>query len=507
MTGQAYRAPLLFQRAIAAARAISTRRRFDSAFARAGPPFLPPRRPSTTAARFFFRTTEDRTHVANFQVQLGLLAAGVAQRPRAPDCGSGISRVRIPPPARMDRGPCGPRSHNAYGGTGVDKSVSYELGRTVTRSRWRSLDLEGAFARSCTDAIPAWYRDGELLGYVGARLRRSARLVEIDPKLLRLLLAVEDQRFWSHPGIDFVAIGRAILADLRAHAPVQGASTVAQQLLKNTMLRELPPLLRKAFEIPLAPITTLSLGRASVLERYLNTVYFGGGVYGVRLASQVFLGKEPTQLSWGEAALLAGLPANPELFGFYRANAIARDRRDYVLRRGRRTGVIGEADLSLALREPMPPPRSLNSAHRDLMTNLVAPDGALNMRTTLDRATHITATRVARRAARAGWCAIAAVDVESGEIRALATRWSNPRMGFDIGLMGAMSPGSALKPFVLSAALDAGYRLDRRFASGTVVLRVDGRTWRVENWRGQSFGNSSLSEATRRIQTVSATQR
>lgn len=357
-------------------------------------------------------------------------------------------------------------------------------------------NLRRLLARYAPDAIPATYRDGELLGYVGRALRRSARLADIDPKLVTLLLAVEDRRFWHHPGVDLLAVGRAIVADVRARAAVQGASTIAQQLLKNTMLSDCAPLLRKSLEIPLAPITTLLLGRTEVLERYLNTVYFGGGLYGVRSAAQVFLGKEPTRLSWAEAALLAGLPASPESFAFYRPNPLARSRRDHVLRRGHQAELISATDLSAAISEPLPAPRSLNVAHRDLLANLMVPVGALTVRTTLDRATHVAATRIARRAASVGWCSIASVDVECGEVRALATRWNDSRVGFDVGLLGAMSPGSALKPFVLSAALDAGYRPTQVFASGTVVLAVDGGTWRVENWRGQAFGSSTLFQAT-----------
>lgn len=357
--------------------------------------------------------------------------------------------------------------------------------------------LAAAIQASAPDAARVTYRDGTPLGYLGPSLRHGVQLAQVDRKVVDLLVAAEDRRFWKHAGVDPRAIVRALLADARAMRPVQGGSTLTQQLLKNTLLRDCPSVLRKILELPLAPYATALLGKASILEHYLNTVYFGSGLYGVGLASRAFLGKPVDRLSWSEAALLAGLPAAPENFAFCRPNPWARPRRDFVLRRGWAAGVLTDAELSSALGEQLPPVRVVHAATRDLLRGGInAPFGTKVLRTTLDRTVHLAASRVARRAANDSWCSIVSIDVSNSEVRALATRWGAADVGYDVGMRGSMSPGSALKPFVLAAALDAGYRVETVFPSGTVELLVDGRTWRVENWMGQSYGRSTLAQAT-----------
>lgn len=360
--------------------------------------------------------------------------------------------------------------------------------------RARDFGLAAALSAAAPDALPATYRDGSLLGHVGAELRLSARLDDIDPKVMALLVAVEDRRFWTHPGIDIRAVARALWVDARARAPLQGGSTLTQQLLKNTLLANTSKWNRKLLEFALAPTLESLLGKPWVIERYMNTVYVGGGIFGVRSASLSFLGKEPRHLSWAEAALLAGLPAAPEAYAFWRLNPLAKQRRDFVLRRGRDAGAMSENELDAGLAEAMPKRRLTCSATRDLLSRIPVPPGMAVVATTLDRDIQLAASRVARRAAAGGFCAIAAVHVGTGEIRALATRWSDPFTGFDVAYGGSMTPGSALKPFVLASALDAGYEITDVFPSGTVELTIDDRAWRVENWRGANYGPSTLAQ-------------
>ena len=364
----------------------------------------------------------------------------------------------------------------------------------------------GRFAVSLGESIVArrpsarlaTYRDGTPLGYVGSELRVEAKLSDIDPKIHQLLVAVEDRRFHSHIGIDVRALARAGLRDLRQLALLEGGSTLTQQLLKNTVFRDFPRTPRKFAELLAAPIYDRGLGKARILEEYLNTVYMGGGTYGVRAAALSFLGREPDAVSWSEAALFAGLPAAPEAYAFWRPNDLARDRRDFVLKVGHRLGFLDREALRTSLNEQMPRHRNVLPSVRDFLAQLgsrTASSPTKTLVTTLDYDMQLRAARVARRAAVEDFCSLACVELGTGAVRAAVTCWPTADTGFDVALGGGLSPGSAVKPFVLAAALEAGFSISDRFLSGSRTLRTADGDWRVENFGGVGYGTVTLSEA------------
>lgn len=359
--------------------------------------------------------------------------------------------------------------------------------------------LAHAVDRTIPNAYPVTYGDGTLLGYAGTQLRAPVRLGEIDPRFFALLIAVEDRRFGQHMGVDVRAIARASLQNLRTRRVVEGASTLAQQLLKNSLLRDVPRGRRKVLELALAPVLTGLLGRPWILEAYASAVYMGSGLFGVRSASLAFLQKEPAVLSWSEAAALAGLPKAPEAYAFYRPNPAARARRDRVLTRGARLGLLTDHELSVALREPMPNCRTMSASAADFLRRLPTqfsagrPDFVI---TTIDRETQAAAGRVASRFAPLGFCALAAVDVTNGAVVASVTRWPSPTEGHDVALAGSLSPGSTVKPFVLATAIARGYCLECPFRSEPVTLPTSAGSWTVTNWRNATYGYPSLRDAT-----------
>lgn len=359
--------------------------------------------------------------------------------------------------------------------------------------------LAAAVAEARPGAVAVTYRDGSIFGYVGRELRLTCRIAEIDPKVLALLIATEDRRFYEHFGIDLRAMLRALAHDLLAWQLVEGGSTLTQQLLKNTVFADWPPLRRKLAELLVGPLLECFSGKRWILEQYINCVYMGAGVYGFRSAARAFLGKEPQHLTWSEAALLAGLPAAPEAYAFCRPNPLAQPRRDFVLRAGARLSILSTDDLDLALREPLPPARYLVAASRDSFVQMAPylPSEESNcVVTTLDRDLQVAAARIARRAAVDDFCSISSVELGSGAIRAAITRWPRPDSGFDVSLARGMSPGSALKPFVLGVALESGYSLADRFESGPVSITTATGAWQVENWQGARYGTPNLREAT-----------
>ncbi|HZI89486.1 MAG TPA: transglycosylase domain-containing protein [Candidatus Polarisedimenticolia bacterium] len=138
--------------------------------------------------------------------------------------------------------------------------------------------------------------------------RSIVPLREIPRSLVQAILAIEDRRFYSHWGIDPIRLGKALVADLIAGKPEQGASTITQQLARNLFLTHEKTFTRKLKEIVLAIRIEQTYTKDEILEMYFNQIYFGEGAYGVDAAAKVFFGKRVQELNLQECALLAGLP-------------------------------------------------------------------------------------------------------------------------------------------------------------------------------------------------------
>lgn len=157
-------------------------------------------------------------------------------------------------------------------------------------------------------------------GYVG--------LDELPQTYLDAVVAVEDHRFWDHPGVDVIAIGRAAAHDVMTLSLEQGGSTITQQLAKNLFLTQDKELSRKAAEVFLALELEGRYEKRDILELYVNTAYFGGGYYGIGDAARALLGKEPAEMTPDECALMAGIPNAPSALS---ADAAAAERRRQVV--------------------------------------------------------------------------------------------------------------------------------------------------------------------------------
>jgi penicillin-binding protein 1A len=205
---------------------------------------------------------------------------------------------------------------------------------------------------------------GNLMGTLGSQDREFVALHDV-PKLVQdAVVAVEDESFWTNAGIDLNGILRAAAANADAGTIVQGGSTITQQLVKNRVLTPRRDLTRKMREVVLALQAAAHYSKRTILEQYLNTVYFGQGAYGVQAATERLLLRpglygipQPTplpEISVGQAALLAGLIANPEGDNPFTHPDRALRRRTFALARMRAAGVITAAQQSAAAKEPLP---------------------------------------------------------------------------------------------------------------------------------------------------------
>lgn len=326
------------------------------------------------------------------------------------------------------------------------------------------LDLARASERSAV----VLDREGRLLRpfvMADGRWRMPARLDEVDPRYIDMLIAYEDRRFWSHPGVDGFALLRAGAQMLRHGRIVSGGSTLSMQVARLMEPREERSLKSKIRQALRAVQLERQFGKTGILELYLALAPFGGNIEGVRAASLAWFGREPKRLSLAESALLVALPQAPETRRPDRFPEAADEARTRVLNRIAQAKILPEADLARGAEEAIPLARRAFPRHAAHRSEALVAEHPRERRilTTYDRTMQASLETLARERAdalgREVSVAIVVIDLASGELRASiggADYFDTARAG-GIDLTRAIrSPGSALKPFVYAFAFDEG---------------------------------------------------
>ena len=288
----------------------------------------------------------------------------------------------------------------------------------------------------------------------------------VDPGYLKLLLAYEDRRFWSHGGVDPLALGRAAFQlGTRGHI-VSGGSTITMQLARLLEPRRERSVYAKLRQMVRAVQLERQLSKDEILDLYLAMAPFGGNLEGIRAASIAYFGKEPKRLTLAEAALLVALPQSPEHRRLDRHPQAAHAARDRVLARMVEDGVVSKEDAAQAravavprLRKPMP----ILAPHSSDAAMATVKDAPL-IKLTLDSSLQKTLEALARdRAVAQGpniSVAIIAVDNESGDVlaRVGSSDYFDERRAGQVDMTRALrSPGSTLKPFIYGLAFEDGF--------------------------------------------------
>ncbi len=170
---------------------------------------------------------------------------------------------------------------------------------------------------------------------------------------LNAVVAVEDHRFWQHPGFDALATGRALANDIRAGRIVEGGSTITQQLAKNEFFTQEQVVERKIAEVFMAFDIESKLSKDEILELYVNSIYFGDGHYGIGPACEGYLGKTPADMTAGEATLLAGIPNAPSAYAPTENPELARQRQMQVLNRMVEYSALTQGQADQIAAEPL----------------------------------------------------------------------------------------------------------------------------------------------------------
>ncbi|MGH2785207.1 MAG: transglycosylase domain-containing protein [Actinomycetota bacterium] len=355
-------------------------------------------------------------------------------------------------------------------------------------------------------------RDGRLLAQVRAEENRVVVPLSAIPVQVReAFIAVEDERFWSHPGVDPIAIMRAVAANVGGDR--EGASTITQQVVKNSSVLTERTLWRKLTEAVTAIRIDRRYSKEQILEAYLNSIYLGHGAYGVQAASRLYFDSDVGNLTLAQSALLAGITAAPQAFSPRRNPDVAKARRDFALQRMVEQGFIDPAERDAAVLEPIELSRARPVRVRSpLFVDWVRGEmlrrfgedvfyrGGLNVRTTLDlevqRAAEDAVADVLDRPGDPD-AAVVAIDVATGQVRAMVGGRDPDPGDFNLATQARRQAGSAFKPFVLAAALDDGIALTKTYrAPGSMNVRFDsGQVWTVRNFDRRSHGYLTLRTA------------
>ena len=365
-------------------------------------------------------------------------------------------------------------------------------------------DTSGLYNVRQAPSISIRATDGQLLSHRGDLKGGYTSLADLPPHVPAAVLATEDRRFYWHFGVDPIGLSRAMVANYRAGAYVQGGSTITQQLAKNLFLNPDRTLSRKIEEMVLAVWLELRFSKDEILTLYLNRVYFGGGAYGLEAASERYFRKPARALTLPEAAMLAGLLKAPSRYSPTNDIDLARGRAAIVLQNMVAAGYITPAEAHVASVAPASLEGYASRGSINYFVDWVAealpdyagrPDTDVDVVTTIDpdlqrEAENVVAAILGSDGAamNAGQAALVAMTPD-GAVRAMIGGRSYAQSQFNRAVQAKRQAGSAFKPFVYLAAIEKGMSPD--------TLRID-RPVTYGGWSPSNYSDRFEGEVTLR---------
>lgn len=347
---------------------------------------------------------------------------------------------------------------------------------------------------------------GKVIGVISSQRRYVVNDQQMGDNIKNAVVSIEDERFFDHEGIDFIGMARAVVVDYNAWrsgrpAIQQGASTITQQYVRTVWLSNDQSLQRKFKELALAVQLEMRLSKRDILDRYLNTVYFGNGNYGAEAASLYYFGKHVSEVTPYEAAVLASTVNNPTIYDptTEAGQAATAKRAALVLDKMYQLGYISSAtevqgykqvpvkDLLHLKPETL---RVSNPYYYDYVkADLFARygkeevlNGGWQVYTTLDLGKGSLMRSVARDVVNVRGLAVAMADVnpKSGAVNAFLGGWDYAVSNFNLATQGHRQPGSSFKPFVYATAFKQGYRNTSAASNAPITLKDGkGKPWHI----------------------------
>ncbi len=368
---------------------------------------------------------------------------------------------------------------------------------------WFASDLprpEAALDAARRPSLTLEDRSGRVFATFGDIVGEPLRLTDLPAYLPAAAVAVEDRRFWHHPGIDPIGLARAIWVNVTSGRVAQGGSTITQQVAKNLFLTNARTFRRKVQELLLTLWLEHTFTKREILEIWLNRVYLGAGTWGVDAAARMYFGVSARRVTLWQAAMLAGLPRAPSRFNPRADPSAAAARARGVLAAMADTGAItGEQARAAAAQIAFPPAPPLAAGWfadwvAEQAKPITPPNTDAALRTTLDaRLQSLAEARLSALldgpggAAGVTQGAVVALDAATGAVRAMVGGRDYQQSSFNRAVLARRQPGSAFKPFVWLAALEKGVRPDDTVLDAPI---------RIGNWSPANFDRQFVGEIT-----------
>lgn len=390
------------------------------------------------------------------------------------------------------------------------------LGLLALFGDFPSIESAQAYRPSVSSKI--YDRNNRLVGEIYLEKRTVVPYQTIPKHVVNAFLAAEDSNFFKHRGVDYIAIGRAVLKDILSGGFAQGASTITQQTVKTLFLTPEKSIRRKLKEIILAYRIEKKLTKEEILFLYLNQIYLGDGAYGVEAASQAYFGKGVSSVNVAEGALLAGLAQAPTRYSPRNHLDQAKARQRYVLRRMSSVGFLPAADAERAYqsRITLAPPSNFRSRAayfmeyvRSYIQEKYGSDALyrseMRIYTTIDgrlqEAAHDTLLQGVRNTEernkyRGLQGALLALDPRTGGVLAMVGGVDFAESQFNRAIQARRQPGSAFKPIIYAAALNKGKTVVSTLDDSPIEFeRNENEMWKPKNYDGTFLGPIPMLEA------------
>ena len=358
--------------------------------------------------------------------------------------------------------------------------------------------------------------DGKIIAELYLERRTFIPHYKIPEHVKKAFVSVEDIRFYSHPGVDFIGILRAMWHDIKAVGIVEGGSTITQQLARMLFLKPDRSIKRKIKEAALSIQIEKRYTKNEILGMYLNQAYFGTRAYGIEAAAQTYFGKSARDLNIAEAALLASLPKAPSMYSPFKNPEKVKERRTMVLKQMLDHKFITKAQYEVSEKVPLPVIphfRKYDAPYfiENLRQNLEAKYGnelyssGYKIYSTLDSRMQQIAeesvkggiTSIEKRVKAGVEAALIAIDVRTGHIKAMvggSNFWKNQ---FNRATQALRQPGSAFKPFVYITAIENGMTSQDTINDSPISFHgaKPGQIWCPKNYDGKYHGSVTLKTA------------
>ncbi len=358
-------------------------------------------------------------------------------------------------------------------------------------------------------SIKVFDNKGRFFGRILPKERYWVSIDRINPFLQKAVVAIEDARFYQHPGVDIRGIARALVKDVAKGKLAEGGSTITQQLIKNKYFSGQKTLDRKIKESFLAMEYERKYSKKQILEMYLNEIYYGNGAWGIAQAARLYFDKSPRDLTEAECALLAGIPKAPVRYNPYGPPSAVKNRRNLVLKRMAELKMISAREKQKLTAAPVSPikrgeaPYYLDFIKNKLIERYgqgIVERGGLEVITAMDLNLQRRAEQILREGVKkispTMQGALLCMDPNTGDVLAVAGGVDFTSSSYNRAFYAKRQPGSAIKPLIYAAAMEKGYTAGSLWNDAPVTYTWGtAESWTPQNYGKEYYGEISLREA------------